>query len=80
MITPEALQALIQTTFPNASVEAFDKTGMLDHYIVLVRDASFVGQSPLARHRAVLASVDEALKDGRLHAIEIKTQVPETVG
>jgi acid stress-induced BolA-like protein IbaG/YrbA len=76
MISPEDLQALIVSELPDAQVQAIDKTGMSDHYIVMVASESFADMGTMDRHRAVYAAVTPALQDGRLHAIEIKTQVP----
>ena len=77
MISIDDLKALIQQAFDDAHIEIFDKTGMSDHYIVYIRSKEFEGKNPIARRQAVYAAVDEALKDGRLHAIEIQTALPE---
>lgn len=77
MITSDELKSLLTARFPDATVESFDKTGMQDHYIVVVRSADFITMNSLTRHRAVQDAVRDALADGRLHAIEITTQVPE---
>jgi len=79
MMPPANLQALVKEAFPEAHVEVFDKTGVQDHYIVFVSDASFASLNAMARHRAVYAALNPALADGRLHAVEIKTQVPASV-
>lgn len=76
MMPPEAVEALLKAHFPNAHVEVFDKTGVQDHYIVFVSDESFASLNAMARHRAVNAALSPAIVDGRLHAVEIKTQVP----
>jgi stress-induced morphogen len=79
MILPADLTALLMARFPDAAVEIFDKTGIQEHYIVVVRSSDFIAMNTLTRHRAVQDAVREALADGRLHAIEITTQVPEQV-
>ncbi len=76
MITPAELQALIRRSLPDASVEAQDRTGTRDHYNIRVRSAAFSGKSLLDQHRMIYEALSEAMKDGRLHAVELKTEVP----
>lgn len=74
MITPEQIATLIRAALPDAAVEASDWSGTGDHYDVRVTSAGFSGKPLIDQHRMVYAAVDAALKDGRLHAIQIKTQ------
>ena len=74
MITPAEITALIRTALPDATVDAADWSGTGDHYDVRVASAGFRGVSLLDQHRIVYSAVDAALKDGRLHAIQIKTE------
>jgi len=76
MITPEELAGLIRAALPDAAVEAFDWTGTGDHYDVRVVSEGFAGVPLIDQHRMIYAAVDAALKDGRLHAIQIKTKTP----
>ena len=78
MITSEELIGLIQAALPQAAVHASDWTGTRDHYDVRVEWSGFDGVPLIDQHRLVYAAVDAALKDGRLHAIQIKTQTPRT--
>lgn len=80
MITPAEIAALIRVALPDASVEAQDWSGTGDHYDVRVASDGFRGFSLLDQHRMVYAAVDAALKDGRLHAIQIKTETKERHG
>ena len=73
MITSEELAGLIRSALPDASVEARDWTGTQDHYDVRVVSDRFRDVPLIDQHRLVYAAVDSALKDGRLHAIQIKT-------
>ncbi len=77
MITADDLAGLIRAAIPDAAVEAFDWTGTGDHYDVRVVSAGFSGKPLLEQHRMIYAAVDAALKDGRLHAIQIKTLTPK---
>jgi stress-induced morphogen len=74
MITADELTDLIRKALPDATVEAADWSGTLDHYDVRVVSAGFRGIPLMDQHRLIYAAVDAALKDGRLHAIQIKTQ------
>ena len=76
MITTEQLAELIRHSLPDAVVEARDRTGTRDHYDLRVVSQGFRGVPLLDRHRLVYAALTEALKDGRLHAVEIKTELP----
>jgi stress-induced morphogen len=79
MITSDELGRLIRESMPDAVVEARDWTGTNDHYDVRVVSAIFAGVPLIDQHRLVYAAVDAALKDGRLHAIQIKTELPKDV-
>ena len=74
VITPEDIASLIKAKLPDATVEAVDWTGTHDHYNVRVVSGGFRGVPLIDQHRMVYAAVDPALKDGRLHAIQIKTE------
>lgn len=75
MITPPQIVALIRRALPDAQVELIDRTGTLDHYNVSVASKGFEGMARIDQHRLVYQALGEALKDGRLHAVELKTQV-----
>lgn len=74
MITPIELTALIRRALPDATVELFDRTGTRDHYNLRVASKGFAGLAPLDQHRLVYKALGDALGDGRLHAVEIKTE------
>ena len=75
MITHAELETLIHAALPDATVETRDRTGTLDHYNVRVASMLFSGKSLLDQHRMVYDALSGALKDGRLHAVELKTEV-----
>ena len=75
MITHAALEELIRRAIPDASVESHDRTGTLDHYNIKIGSAAFAGKPLLDQHRMIYDALAEALKDGRLHAVELKTEV-----
>ncbi len=75
MITHGDIEQLIRRALPDARVETHDRTGTLDHYNVTVVSAAFSGKPLLDQHRIIYGALAEALKDGRLHAVELKTEV-----
>ncbi|MGA8475162.1 MAG: BolA/IbaG family iron-sulfur metabolism protein [Candidatus Cybelea sp.] len=77
MIDDEALQNLIRTHLPDAEVGIVDRTGTMDHFNVTVRSHAFAGKTLIEQHQIVYGALKAALKDGRVHAIELKTIVAE---
>jgi len=76
VITPPEFTALIRRALPDAEVDLYDRTGTHDHYNMRVVSKGFAGMSPLDQHRLVYKALGVALGDGRLHAVEIKTELP----
>jgi len=77
VIDDGSLRELIRKTLPDADVEIFDRTGTRDHFNVRVASAHFADKSLIEQHQMVYAALRPALKDGRLHAVELKTQTLE---
>jgi stress-induced morphogen len=61
---------------PDADVVVTDMTGTMDHYDIRVRSNAFSGKSLLDQHRMVYAALEAARQDGRIHALQLKTEVP----
>jgi stress-induced morphogen len=76
MIRIPELVAIVQADMADAEVNVLDKTGMGDHFIVHVSSERFTGMNLMDRHRLVQGILEPAMKDGRIHALEIKTAVP----
>ena len=76
MISIPNLTDLVKTGIPDAEVSALDKTGMSDHFIIHVVSGTFETMNVMERHRAVQATLNAAMQDGRIHAAEIKTAAP----
>jgi acid stress-induced BolA-like protein IbaG/YrbA len=72
METTEVKQ-LIESGLPNATVTV---TGDGGHFDAVVISASFVGQSMINQQRMVMATVNEQILSGELHALSIKTDTP----
>jgi stress-induced morphogen len=77
VIDNDALQDLIRTHLPDAEVGIVDRTGTMDHFNVTVRSHAFAGKTLIEQHQIVYGALKAALKDGRVHAIELKTIVAE---
>lgn len=77
MITEQELETLVKEAFPDADVAIFDKTGMRDHYRLWVSSRAFAGKNLIQQHQMVYRALDVPMQDGRLHAVEIKTDVPQ---
>jgi len=78
MIDNESLAALIQREIPDAKVQIVDRTGTMDHFNVTVRSSAFAGRTLIEQHQLVYGSLRGALKDGRVHAVELTTVVSES--
>ena len=78
MISTEALTKYIQQRMPDAAVSVTDRTGTMDHFSVCVVSDAFQGKSLLDRHRLVYEALAEPMKDGRIHALEIKADTKTT--
>ena len=74
MISKEALSDFICAAFPDAKVTINDRTGTSDHFNVWVVSDFFKEKNLLDRHRMIYQALDEPMRDGRIHALEIKAE------
>jgi stress-induced morphogen len=77
MISTESLTKYIQQQMPDASVSVTDRTGTMDHFSIRVISDAFKGKNLLDRHRLVYEALAEPMKDGRIHALEIKADTKD---
>lgn len=77
MITNDVLTGYIRKVFPDATVSVTDRTGTMDHLMVRVVSDSFKGKNLLDRHRLIYQALDEPMKDGRIHALELKAETTD---
>lgn len=77
MIMEEALIGFIQKVLPDATVGVTDRTGTMDHFMIRVVSAGFKEKGLLERHRLIYGALEEPMKDGRIHAVEIKALTPD---
>jgi stress-induced morphogen len=73
MIDNDSLAQLVRTGIPDAQVEIVDRTGTMDHFNVTVRSRKFKDKTILQQHQMVYGALGGALRDGRVHAVELKT-------
>ena len=74
---PNEVKDLIQRAIPDAQIQVQDMTGGSDHFHILVVSSVFKGKMLIDQHRLVQQPLQAALDDGRIHAVQIKTQTPE---
>lgn len=77
MITNEDLTAYVQQAIADAQVSVTDRTGTMDHFTIRVVSDIFKGKNLLDRHRMIYQALDEPMKDGRIHALEIQAKTTE---
>ena len=74
MIRVQEIIDLVREAIPDATIEVTDLTGKHDHLSLHVVSSVFTGMSLMDRHRLVQKSLNSAMQDGRIHALEIKTE------
>ena len=77
MIDNGSLTQLIRDRIPDAEVGVIDRTGTMDHFNVTVRSKAFAGKTLIEQHQLVYGALRDALADGRVHAVELKTITSE---
>ena len=77
MITSEVLTTYVRKAIPDAAVSVTDRTGTMDHFSIRVVSDMFKGKNLLDRHRLIYGALDEPMKDGRIHALEIKAETTD---
>lgn len=77
MITPETVTEYVRKILADAQVVVSDRTGTMDHLNVRVVSDAFKGKNVLDRHRLIYQALDEPLKDGRIHALELTAETPD---
>ena len=77
MIQNETIRQYIRQALPDAEVSVTDLTGTADHLSVRVVSDIFKGKNLLDRHRMIYQALSEPMKDGRIHALELKAETRE---
>jgi stress-induced morphogen len=76
-ISLDEVRLMIEASLPGAQVEVVDETGTQDHLRAMVSAAQFEGLSRIEQHKLVKRAVQTRFDDGSIHALSIKTSVPE---
>lgn len=77
MISKEDLTTYIQQSMSDAKVSVVDRTGTMDHFNVQVVSDMFKGKNLLDRHRMIYQALDQPMKDGRIHAVELQAKTTD---
>ena len=70
------LTRMIEDALPGAEVRVLDEGGG-DHLRAVVSAPQFEGRSRLDQHRLVKAAVAERFDDGTIHALSVRTSLPD---
>ena len=73
-MNPDELIARIQQAIPDASVQP---SGEGCSFNVQVVSASFADESLIKRHRRVMATLNDLIASGALHAVTLQTYTPD---
>jgi stress-induced morphogen len=76
-IALDEVRLMIEAALPGAKVEVVDETGTQDHLRATVSAAQFEGLSRIEQHKLVKKAVQSRFDDGSIHALSIKTALPE---
>jgi stress-induced morphogen len=76
-ISTDEVRLMIEASLPGAKVEVVDETGTQDHLHATVTAPQFVGLSRIEQHKLVKNAVQTRFDDGSIHALSIKTSVPD---
>jgi stress-induced morphogen len=76
-ISTDEVRLMIEAALPGARVEVVDETGTRDHLRATVSAPQFEGLSRIEQHRLVKRAVQTRFDDGSIHALSVKTSVPE---
>lgn len=76
MMTTDQIERLIQSGLPDAHVEVRDPLNDRTHFEAIVLSPSFAGKTKVQQHKMVYAALGDSF-DGPLHALALKTGVPQ---
>jgi len=76
-MTPEQIQQLIASHFPDAAVAVSGGEGK---FVANITSDVFAGLTTIKRHKLVYASVNNEIASGELHALTIVAKTPAELG
>lgn len=77
MYSPDDIKHLIEAGLPDAVVEVAGVDGA--HFTAHITSPSFAGHSMLEQHKMVYATLGDRM-GGEIHALSLRTFVPEQAG
>ena len=76
MAEPDEISRLVKEAISDAHVQVEDMTGTGDHFQGYVVSRMFEGKTLIEQHQLVQRALQAAMEDGRIHAVQIKTETP----
>ncbi len=77
-MTVDEIKAILEDKLQGAQVTVEDLTGTQDHFEAHVLWEGFRGKGLIEQHQMVNRALSAALEDGRIHALKIKTRIPQS--
>ncbi len=75
-MTLEQMKQRLSEKYPGCKIDVLDLTGTSDHWEVYVESTAFKGLSRIEQHQHVMGCFSQELKTGEVHALSIKTKIP----
>jgi stress-induced morphogen len=76
-ISIDEVRLMIEASLPGSTVDVIDETGTQDHLRATVSAPQFEGLSRIEQHKLVKRAVQSRFDDGSIHALSVKTSIPE---
>jgi len=77
MPTEKEVERMIAAALPGAQVTVIDTTGAGDHFQAVVVAEQFRGKTLVEQHQMVYAPLKDMMARNIVHALSLKTSVPE---
>lgn len=78
MMPIDEIKQILTREIPDVQLRVSDSTGGGDHFLVEAASEKFRGLMLIKQHQLIQNPLRPAIQDGRIHALSIKTFLPET--
>lgn len=78
MPTPLEVETLLAAALPGARIAVRDLQGTGDHFQATIEAEQFRGKTLVEQHRMVYAALADLMASNAIHALSLKTGIPET--
>lgn len=78
-MSPQELKTKLEKLAPGTQAIIVDLTGTEDHYQATVTSPAFRGLATFKQHKLVMDFMKEELQSGEVHALTLKTKIPEAL-